>query len=221
MNFSREWDDVYGASKNNIEWPWSDVVSLSHSFCKYLFNQNSDVLEVGCGTGANISFLKAKQFNYHGIDGNKKVIASLQNQYPEFKNNLSVDDFTLSNFFDKDFDLILDRAAITHNDNQAISSTIDNIYAHLKEGGIFMGIDWFSKNHSDSCRGSEVDSHTRTNIETGQFNGVGFVHFADKEYLLDLFSKFDILYLSEKYIHHHLPVGGHVFSAWDIIARKN
>ena len=222
MGFSLEWNDIYGAQKNIIKWPWSDVVSLSYRYCNHLFEKGASVLELGCGTGANIQFFKSNDFKYFGIDGNAEVIASLQSEYPEYKENIICGDFTKNLGFDGyKFDLILDRAAITHNDTKAIIKTFDNIKSSLKVNGIFLAIDWFSTKHMDSKSGKIVDNFTRTMIPEGQFEGVGNVHFSDFEHLNDIFSDFKVLSMKEKVISEFFLKKKDVFSAWDIVAQKN
>lgn len=219
MSFSDEWNNIYGANQNIISWPWSDVVSLSHKYCKHFFHKKAAILEVGCGTGANISFFNAKDFKYHGIDGSPKIISSLKQKYPELKNALLCDDFTKKINFNTQFDMVIDRAAITHNDTSSIKESLSNIRSKLNTNGMLLAIDWFSTSHGDSQKGLSVDSHTRTSIPTGQFKGVGKVHFSDKDHLLEIFSEFEILLMREKVVTNSIP-DSTIFAAWDIVAIK-
>ena len=91
----------------------------------------------------------------------------------------------------------------------------------IKSGGYFIGIDWFSTNHSDFLLGKEAgDINTRNEILGGQFENVGNVHFSDEKHLYTLFSSFDIISLEEKIINIYEPNNNHQFASWNIVARK-
>ena len=54
MSFSTEWDILYQTNKQVSVWPWTELVVL---VMKYKPREGVPyVLELGCGTGANISF---------------------------------------------------------------------------------------------------------------------------------------------------------------------
>ena len=77
-------------------------------------------------------------------------------------------------------------------------------------GGVFIGSDWFSTNHTDYLGGEVADENfTRTNHNKGQFIGVGNVHFADETHLRHLFSKFEILFMEEKLTLRYEPHDDH------------
>ena len=221
---SQEWDKCYKDGTQMALWPWSDVVSLVHRFCGPLVScggSKINVLEMGCGAGANIPFFNALKCNYKGIEGSPTVVEFLHRQYPDLSKNIVCCDFTKSQPFNEEFDIILDRAAITHNDASSIEWTVDTIERILKPGGVFIGIDWFSENHSDFNFGSCLDDRsTRHNFIQGQFKGVGKVHFSSEMSLRKLFSNFEILQLEEKIIRKFVPNDRHQFASWNIVAKK-
>ena len=67
MSFCKLWDEQYQSGSHQSIWPWSKVVSLVSRSCKDLSGKN--VLEIGCGAGANIPFFISKKVNYYGIEG--------------------------------------------------------------------------------------------------------------------------------------------------------
>ena len=85
-----------------------------------------------------------------------------------------------------------------------------------------MGVDWFSKNHADYYAPSiHIDANTRSDFVTGQFVGIGQVHFADREEMLGIFKDFEILELTEKIVTNHYPdADTHQFASWNRVARK-
>jgi SAM-dependent methyltransferase len=223
MSFSNEWNELYNKDLQLTSWPWTDLVSLISRYCKDSIEKKGVVLELGCGVGPNIPFIKSIGMEYYGLDGSKNVIKKLLLKFPELNERVFVGDFSSENAFKKlpKTDIIIDRAAVTHNDSKSIVRILENCLKKLKTGGYFIGVDWFSTKHSDFHLGSIAnDSNTRFNIQSGQFKNVGLVHFSHEEHLRNLFSEFDILLLEEKVIKKLEPKNEHQFSSWNIVARR-
>jgi SAM-dependent methyltransferase len=179
------------------------------------------VLELGCGAGANIPLFRTFKVKYFGIDGSPTIVKQLHERYPDLANNIACGDFTTVQPFAGDFDLILDRASLTHNSTAAIARAIKLTFESLKTGGIFIGSDWFSTNHSDfESSEPSIDTLTRTNYKSGQFVGTGQVHFSDEAHLRELFSQFEIIFMEEKLMRRTEPKDGHQFASWNIVAKK-
>lgn len=222
--FSCEWDRCYSDNAQMSVWPWSDVVSLVHRYCGPLISATgsvSQVLEMGCGAGANISFFKKLGFNYKAIEGSLTIVELLHRQHPDLVNNIVCNDFTSVCPFAGNFDLIFDRASITHNDTESIEQAINIVFEKLSSGGIFIGVDWFSTKHTDFGFGTPIsDDFTRTDFSSGQFAGVGKVHFSNEEHLRELFRNFEIVFLEEKTVLRSEPQDNHQFASWNIVVRK-
>ena len=194
------------------------------SFLAYLLDPNEDhgisslLLQelLSDITKINPDFLNKIKFNDRITDLSKYSGYSI-NIIPELSVNLEKKGKKKR----RDIDIIIDRAAVTHNDLPAIKRTILNSFDKLKVGGYFIGIDWFSTKHSDFQLGVQGgDRYTRTNIKEGQFKGVGNVHFSDEEHMRSLFLGFDIISLEEKIINNYELQNNHQFASWNIVARK-
>jgi hypothetical protein len=86
---------------------------------------------------------------------------------------------------------------------------------------MFIGIDWFSQKHSGYQQGEKFqDNYTKFNFKSGQFNGVGIVHFSDKKHLEDLFKKFNFQILEHKIISKEIPLENQVFASWNFVVIK-
>lgn len=211
---------------HNNYWPWSDLVSLFMRHKGRLseggLTSKLRVMELGPGTGNNFPFWESLNVSYFGIEQSPSAVAILVERFPNLRASIRIGDFTreLNQF--RDFDVICDRASVTHGSSVEVAATIDACYETLRPGGLYLGVDWFSTNHSDFLLPSvEIDAHTRSELMTGQFVGVGKVHFSSRDHLLDLFSEFDILELSEKISTAHFPdVDTHRFASWNIVARR-
>ena len=119
------------------------------------------------------------------------------------------------------FDLIVDRASLTHNSIMDIKNCLQLIHKKLKTNGKFIGIDWFSTNHFEYKNGNKTDDpFTKNNFKTGQFKKIGNVHFSNKKHLLNLFENFKIEILDEKIIKRKIPNQKENIASWNIVARK-
>ncbi len=222
MSFSNDWENCYAGNTHLSVWPWSDIVSLVHRHCKPLISSGSvKVLELGCGAGANIPLFLALGWDYYGVEGSPTIVSKLHQRYPDLVTKILVGDFTVSIPFNETFDLVIDRASLTHNTTSSIINALEISLQSLNSGGIFIGSDWFSVNHSDYTLGEKTeDIYTRVNYSKGQFLGVGKVHFSDEIHIRSLLKNFDILYLEEKEIRSYEPKNDHKFSSWNFVARK-
>ena len=218
--FSKEWDKRYKENTHMSIWPWSDLVSFVMSNLPQ--KENFNVLELGCGAGANIPFFKSIGANYYAIEGSASIVENRHNKYPQFKDNIIVGDFT-KDIPNIEFDLIVDRASLTCNNEKAISKCLDHCNKQLAIGGKFVGIDWYSVKSSDykEGKGTQVeDIWTRTNFTDGAFANTGRVHFSDKEHLVCLFKKFKMLEMYHKSLIKELPSDDWELATWNFLAEK-
>ena len=121
MTISEEWEKCFKENLQISVWPWSDLVSY---VMRYASPTGKDfrVLELGCGSGANIPFFISLGVNYFAIDGSPTIIEMLKKKFPLISKNIVYGDFTTEIPFDGTFDLIVDRCAITHNTTDGIKT---------------------------------------------------------------------------------------------------
>lgn len=219
-----EWETTYSSGKHANSWPWSDLVSMYFHYRKFLNLPDSypKVLELGTGTGNNFPFWRSLEADYFGIEFSASAVTICLDRFPELQNRLQTGDFSSLESAHESSDVICDRASVTHCGNFDIQNVILNSLNSLKRGGLYLGVDWFSKNHSDYLAPStHIDENTRSDFMTGQFVGIGQVHFADRDEMLSIFEDFEILELTEKIVTSHYPDRDtHQFASWNIVARK-
>jgi SAM-dependent methyltransferase len=221
VNFSPAWDAAYREGRHWSVWPWSDVVSLTlrHARPEQGFRR---VLEIGCGAGANISFFDRLGVDYAAVDGSDFAVAALNAAYPHLLGKIAGADFTKGIPFAGPFDLVVDRAALTHNTTAAIRCGLALIHDVLRPGGKLIGINWFSASHGDASAGDGIDEHTRTNIAAGPFAGIGAVHFSDHDHIVDLIETAGLLI--ERLDHHEtagvIPADSGRLGWWNFVAVK-
>lgn len=211
------WNKVYHKNKHLSSWPWSDVISLSSNFAnKKLNSKNSKLLELGFGAGANIPFFLSKKISYFGIEGSKIISKKVKKIYKKIQKNLICGDFKKDHFPDHKFDIVLDRASITHNKKEDIITIIDIAEKKLKKNGLFIGVDWYSKNCSDFKKNYTNDY---LSFKTGKFKNLGGVFFSNKKDIELFFKDFKIIYLSERKTDFY-NMKKKTYSSWSIVAKK-
>lgn len=215
MAFSTEWETIYQDNEQISIWPWSNCVSLCHRYGN--IRAGMRVLELGCGAGANIPFFVQQKVDYYALDGSETTVGRIKKKFAKANVHVEKVDFSHDFHWKQKFDLIIDRAAMTHNSTSDIEHIIADIHASLASGGRFIGMDWFSTRYEAFQNGiaDEIDAYTRI-FKEGYFRGLGKVHFSDAEHLHKLFKGFKFLYLDEKVHFVRLPEKT-TRAAWDFV----
>lgn len=218
MGFSKEWESAYQQSKQLSVWPWSHMISLVHHYGN--LHKGMRVLELGCGAGANIPFFVKAEADYYAVEGSVTMVERLNEVFKGENVHIAQSDFTRDVHWGGTFDLIIDRSSLTHNATDDIQRAIGLIKAALKQGGKFIGMDWFSTKfeafEKDASR--KIDDYTRY-FTDGYFSGLGNVHFSDEGHLRELFSEFSFEYLAEKQTQVCIPEK-HISAWWDFVVMK-
>ena len=168
--FSEDWDNQYKNNSQMSIWPWSDLISMYMRYVNPKLKGTINVLELGVGAGANIEFFKALSVNYFAIEGSPFIVNKLQKKHGEFGKNIVAGDFTKEIPFTEKFDVIIDRSSLTHNTTADINHCLNMLRNRLNKNGFFVGIDWFSTQHSDKKFATkQLDDNTFTDFTQGNF----------------------------------------------------
>ena len=223
-DFGNRYNSVYEAGMQKSIWPWSSVVTILHKL-KNSLNSKSKILEIGCGMGANIGFIQSLDYEFYGIDFSNFAVNSIIERYPELSGSVVTGDFTKKLPFPKiKFDLILDRASLTCNPTSIIKDCIQLIKKGLIPSGYFVGVDWYSTEHSGFKEGRAQEDEFSLNFdEKDPSFDPPRMHFSNKEHIIDLFRDFEIIHLE----HNLLETFASKFSrpnriaSWNFIAKLN
>jgi len=222
VTFSSEWERVYQQGAQNSVWPWSDLVSYVMRYARP-DRQPYRVLELGFGAGANIPFLLSLGVEYFGTEGSVTAVERAEQRFAGTAFHGACCDFTNEIPFAGPFDLVVDRSSLTHNNTASIEKCLDALYRLMSPGGKFIGLDWFATDHPDFLMSQEeIDAYTRRGFTTGQFAGVGQVHFSDESHLRCLFERFEFLKIEQKIKIDFtiMNAARQQFSAFDFVCMK-
>lgn len=152
------------------------------------------VLELGCGTGANLWYLAKEGFDAYGIDLSRQAIKYTKETLEEYdvKANVKQGDMTKLAFKDNSMDFIVDIVSMQHLTYQQHIACLDEIHRCLKPKGYFFSFH-LGKNTTNCMKwGKRIDIDTIDNIREGNpLSNNGTTCFLDRKKVSKLFYKFD------------------------------
>ena len=125
-------------SKNLTERYEKADVSEVQKLLLQTFEKNSKLLEIGCGSGRDASFLTKNDFNVIAIDGSKNMIEEAKKIHPELSNNLFHKTLPNDLEFNQTFDGIYSIATLMHLSKNDLKKSISKIYDLLNQNGKFL-----------------------------------------------------------------------------------
>ena len=122
-----KWWEAYATLKEWIMPQCREYIEKSH------FKKKS-VLDIGCGTGQYLVYLKSLWFSVAGKDSSPTAVeitkAAIGNEW-----DITCDDIYTTDIEQNTFDLIISIRTIHHGDKETIEKLIRKIYAALSMGG--------------------------------------------------------------------------------------
>jgi len=217
------WDDIY-ESGHEQKAPWDSVVSFVYrNKPKDTENKDVQVLEVGCGTASNLRFFAKEGFAVSGLDASKTAIQCAQDFFNEHNLNgdLQVGSFDQLSFEDRTFNLVIDRAALTHVGLSIQERTINEVHRVLKAGGKFLYTP-YADTHASCVGGDLFEDGLVQNISAGTLQNVGHMCFMSRDKIEALFTpdKWSIESMEYEERHDVLNANKEIHAGWRVIARK-
>ena len=116
----------------------SAKVDNIHTLLLNIFPPKSYLLEIGCGSGRDASFMYQNGYNILAIDGSREMIAEAKRCHPELVGKLEVIKIPNELFFEpSSFDGVYCIATLMHLDKNEIDQTIEKVATILKTNGKF------------------------------------------------------------------------------------
>ncbi len=146
------------ASNLSKRYESADVTTLHQTLLK-TFSPHSKLLEIGCGSGRDASFMQEQGYKVTAIDGSQKMIEKAKTLHPALEAHL----FTIQlphglDFESHSFDGVYSIATLMHLTKKEIELSIQKIYSLLKEKGKFLFSVSIERDDTDQkCR----DPHQR------------------------------------------------------------
>lgn len=141
------------------------------------------VLELGCGAGANLSFLLAEGFQTYGVDGAPSAIQKCRQRLtaaPDQTLDLRVQTFETLDFGETRFDLIIDYFAIYANPLAVIDQTYGQARRLLAPGGRLYTRVW-GTGCTGADTGEQIEPGTSRNPTAGPCKDMGVSHFFTRQ----------------------------------------
>ena len=155
-NVDNIWEKLH-SQRSWGSYPSDHLVSkVMRQFSTRNSREHSNALELGCGKGANLSFLLNEGFNVWGVDGSHSAIENAKiflNHKGSKKLNLSVQTFDRMHFSIK-FDLVIDYFALYANDFNTILETFKKVEKIIKPGGYFYSRFWGTETEFQKISGT-------------------------------------------------------------------
>jgi len=190
MAWNKIWEKVF----NEQEWGKYPSEHLIRFIAKNLYQmdrKNIKILEVGCGTGANIWYMAREGFDVFGIDGSTTAIQKAQNRLRNEKldAHLKVGDIINLPYNNNYFNAVIDNECIYCNNINDSKIILKEIKRVLKANGLFFSRTFTNKMYIGTSN-IKIANLEYTNISDGPLSGKGFVRLLDEEGIQNLYGKY-------------------------------
>lgn len=183
------WTEVFKKKK----WESENILPTYNVICfeKYHLkkNKSSQILDVGCGTGANSIYLASKNNKVIGVDISSKAISACKRKVSNKDLNISfqVGSSTSLEFADSTFDAVFCDGVLYYNEKLDYLKSINEMYRVLKKNGILRV---YTKSNRDSyaIESNKVSSNTYL-VKKGYEKGM-IIHCLPKKNVYKYFKNF-------------------------------
>jgi ubiquinone/menaquinone biosynthesis C-methylase UbiE len=220
-SFDPIWEEKYAAG-HVVNYPWDVVVSfVFRNAPRDKPRHDIRILELGCGTGANLWFAAREGFQVAGVDGSSSAIRKAQERFQldGLNGDLRVADFTHLPFDDNSFNLVIDRGSLVCVGFETGKKAIHEVYRVLGEKGRFF-FNPYSDRHSSYSSGEVGSDGLVSDISSGTMVGVGQLCFYGRQQVIAALCNFKLLSLQHMEYAEMLEPEWMVHAEWRAIAEK-
>lgn len=214
------WNNIFSSR----EWGKYPSESLIRFIARNFYSSNRSnvkILEIGCGTGANIWYMSREGFDVYGVDFSESGIEIAKNRLVKenLKANLLISDVSNLNYDDNFFDAVIDCECIYANNFESSKKILLEINRVLKSGGFFysrsFAEDMFIGNPLIKYNDFEYDK-----IQSGSLAGKGFTRLIDENGIKKLYGEFFNI-VSIDFLKYSNNNQEDIVSEYIIISQKN
>lgn len=137
------WENLYKNTDDEamMKFPFPIVIELLSFYQKKYPNispEKINILEIGCGSGANIKYAASLGYNVYGIDISKTAVNYCKSSFEKsgLKGNIQVASVDNLPFDDNFFHIVIDHGALVCVNEEIYKKAIDEIHRVLIGGGI-------------------------------------------------------------------------------------
>lgn len=192
------WDDIFRSN----EWGKYPSIEVVRFVARNFYNRPERkavrLLEVGCGTGANLWFMAREGFDAYGIDGSKVAIDRLNERFARegLKAVTNVGDVSLIPYENGYFDGVIDCECLYANTVPDTKRILAEIHRVLKPGGVFFSMTFMAGTSEDALH-----------------KGYGFMRFMAEEEIQPLYGAyFNVRNIG--YLAQNRDNGKHLVKEW-------
>lgn len=141
------WEELYSSGNDDafMKCPYGIVTNIIKQYVQENNHKNvrdMNILELGCGSGANLYYAASIGMNVYGIDISPTAIEHAKKEFNS-KNFIGGGKFRVSTFapleYDKDFfDIVIDRGGLVCADRNLLTNAIDEICRVIKKDGMVL-----------------------------------------------------------------------------------
>ena len=222
MVWDKGWDSVF--QKNEWgEYPNEELIRFLKSDLKKKSGIGKNLLEIGCGTGANFQLYHKEKFNSFGIDGSKVAInqAKKNIKKQKYKINLNLSDVETLPYDNNFFDYVIDIECLYSNDEKSTQKILSEVYRVLKNNGKFFSLSFGTKTSGYKLGKKLIgDKNTFIDTKTGALRkDYKLIRYMDKKDINRIYQNFKIVSIDE--INKTKKNGSIKIQEWIIVCQKN
>ena len=186
------WEKLH-SSRHWGKYPADDVIrTLMRQFPDPEQRAQTAVLELGCGAGANLTFLLQEGFQVHAVDGAPSAIAKSRAHVATYARpgqacELRVADFKKLDYANARFDVVVDCLAVYANPMETVRTAVAEARRVLKPGGYFYSSVFGSRTFG-AASGGLLEPGTLENPTAGPCKDLGTSHFFTEAELRTLYA---------------------------------
>lgn len=237
MSFDNSWNEkIYSKGKALNRYPYGELISVFFHSLKYLETDKNrkdmKVLEIGCGSGNNLWFIRELGFEVFGIDGSEIALKSAEELFKQrgLVGHFQKAYFQSLPFEDNSFDILIDRGGTVCNTEESLRESWASASRVLKPGGLFIAFMLnehhpsysYAKSHPERVK--FISEKTLTNMSCGDLVDVGTITFVNLEDIMKLFKFGEIKEIQEhrsNFIYPKEKAKANGYSEYIIIGVKN